>query len=92
MQNDYLSYKYTIPTWAITALVYEDYSSLDMDDAEDIDNFISQLEHDFNGRYTSFEFPDDIGGAQYFTNNHDFSRKLGCDCVDVQITAFNYRG
>jgi hypothetical protein len=75
---EFETYEYKIPTWAICALEYGDYSGLDDNDIKAVESFIADLPG--SGHYA---WPDDIDPEKYFSHSNDFGT-LASDVVDVE--------
>lgn len=79
MEKDFIeakTYQYSIPTWAICALEYGDYSGLNDEDIKNIESFLDGLP-ELGGTFT-------YNDEKYFSNSPAFG--LPCDCVDVEYT------
>jgi hypothetical protein len=83
MQFD--TYEYKIPTWAVIALEYGDYSGLEDDDIAAIESFVSELPRNPSGSVGIFSWPDE----SYFSWSNDVSDP-GSDVYDVEYLVEAY--
>lgn len=79
MKNTIWTYdEYTLPVWAICPIVNDDYSGIEDEDSQAIEEFLKTLPE--NG---SFEFPDNTDEEKYFTHGNDIPN-LGDDVIDCK--------
>ena len=69
--------KYTVPTWAITAIEYGELDGLSTDDITKLDSFMDDLPKRILGIDYSYE--------PFFATRNDICN-LGADCVTATVT------